>query len=74
MANQPNVNVDDEFDKTRVQRIEREQLSWSNLLKTKLAINKADREEKDIRGKIIQLGREEAKNAVKYKETAEAIE
>lgn len=73
MANQPNVNVDDEFDKTRVQRIEREQLSWSNLLKTKLAINKADREEKDIRGKIIQLGREEAKNAVKYKETAEAI-
>lgn len=74
MANQPNTGVDDEFDKSRVQRIEREQLSWSNLLKTRLAINAADKEEKSLREQIIKLGRDEAKNAVALKDTTIAIQ
>ena len=73
MATSQGASVDDEFEKDKVQRIEREQLAWSNIYRLKRDINKADREEKDVRQKIVQLGRDEAKNAIEYKDTTEAI-
>jgi hypothetical protein len=73
MATSQGASVDDEFEKDKVQRIEREQLAWSNIYRLKRDINKADREEKDVRQRIVQLGRDEARNAVEYKDTTEAI-
>jgi hypothetical protein len=60
-------------DPTDVKRIEAEALAWTNILNIRRQINKADKEEKNLRNEISKLGREQARNAVEYKDTTEAI-
>ena len=54
--------------------IDEQATSWSNILSLKLQANKAAKEELEIREKIAKLGREEAKKAIEYKQTTQAIE
>jgi hypothetical protein len=60
-------------DPTDVKRLEAEALAWTNILGIRRQINKADKEEKNLRNEITKLGREQARNAVEYKDTTEAI-
>lgn len=68
-SNPPNP-ADDE---ARVGRIEAEALAFKNLLNLKQQINKTAKEERTLRDQIVKLGQEEARNAVKYKDTTQEI-
>ena len=70
-SNPPNPNPAD--DEARIGRIEAEALAFKNLLNLKQQINRTAKEERTLRDQIVKLGQEEARNAVKYKDTAQEI-
>jgi hypothetical protein len=70
-SNPSNSNSAD--DEARVGRIEAEALSWKNILNLKRQLNKTAKEEQSLREQIVKLGREQARNAIEYKDTTDAI-
>lgn len=73
MADQDPFSQSEQEEAARVNRIEKEQLAWSNILKLKLDINRASKEEATFTEQIAKLQGEEVKNANKYKNQTEAI-
>lgn len=73
MADQDPFSQSEQEEAARVNRIEKEQLAWTNILKLKLAINKASKEQATFEEQIAKLQGEEAINANKYKNQTDAI-
>ena len=75
MADQKNTGGESNptVDPADVQRIEREQLAWSGMLKTWLKINEAQKVHKNLAAEISKLEGEQVTNARAYKNNAEYI-
>jgi ElaB/YqjD/DUF883 family membrane-anchored ribosome-binding protein len=75
MATRNNPQDTQDLENARLQTgaIDEQATSLTNVLSLKMQANKAAREELDLRGQIAKLGREEARKAIEYKETTEAI-
>jgi len=74
--NQPNQprRADFTVDPADVQRLDEMSLKWTNLLRLKLEIKKADKEQQNIYKEITKLQGQEADNARKYLKNVKGIE
>lgn len=75
MANKLNAQDTEDLENARTQAgyVDEQATSWKNILSLKMQANKAAKEELNLRGKIAQLGREQARKAIEYKNTTESI-
>ena len=71
--NNPKLTPEEQELREQVDLIDKQALGWKNILSLRLKAKAAAKEERDLRNEIVKLGREEAKNAVKHKETTQAI-
>ena len=71
--NNPKLTPEEQELREQVDLIDKQATGWKNILSLRLKARAAAKEERDLRSEIVKLGRDEAKNAVKYKETAQAI-
>lgn len=75
MANKLNAQDTEDLENARTQAayVDEQATSWKNILSLKMQANRAAKEELNLRSKIAQLGRDQAKKAIEYKTTTENI-
>lgn len=72
MANKNTAQDTEDLENARTQAtyVDEQATGWKNILSLKIQANKAAKEELDLRQKIAGLGKEQAKKAIEYKQTA----
>ena len=75
MAKRLNPQDTEDLQNARMQagKIDEQATSWKNILDLKIQANKAAKEELSLREKIAKLGKEEARNAIDYKNATDSI-
>ena len=68
-----NLSQDEKDERARVGRIEAENLSWKNILSTRLQINAAAKEEADLAKTLSKLGQDEKDNARDFLNVSQQI-
>jgi hypothetical protein len=61
-----NLSPDEREERAKVRRLEAQDLTWKNILKTRLQINAAEKEEVGFAKQLAKLGKDENDNAKKY--------
>ena len=71
--NTPKLTPEEQELREQVDLVDKQALGWKNILSLRLKAKAAAKEERNLRDEIVKLGREEARNAIKAKETSQAI-
>lgn len=61
-----NLSPDEREERAKVRRLEAQDLTWKNILQTRLKINAAEKEEVGFAKQLAKLGKDENDNAKKY--------